>query len=331
MRGIKIAVAAVLVILVVVVAWGLYGYYGTVDLGDRVVTVIVQTGDTFESVAERIIDRGVVRSRMMLVYPARLRNIDRKLTPGRYDFTGRNSCRSVLRKLEDADFVRIRVTVPEGSTVWDVAAIMRSKLDLDSAAFVGLSNDSVFLLRLGVPCLEGRLYPETYFFPWGMTAEQVVIEMYEAFRGHTDSMLVGDLPLGLSPADIIKLASIIEAETRLDSERTLVASVYLNRLERNMKLDADPTVIYGLGGLKRPLLRRDLSRETPYNTYIHKGLPPTPINSPGLAAIAAAANPAETEYLYFVADNTGGHQFSRTNAEHNRAKRRIRQARESGG
>ena len=122
----------------------------------------------------------------------------------------------------------------------------------------------------------------------------------------------------------IVMASIIEAETGLVDERQMVSSVYHNRLTRNMKLDADPTVIYGLGGLERQLYRKDLKKDTPYNTYMKKGLPPTPINSPGLAAIRAAIHPEESDYLFFVADNTGRHYFSRTNAEHNRAIRRIR-------
>jgi UPF0755 protein len=146
------------------------------------------------------------------------------------------------------------------------------------------------------------------------------------FRRQVDSVWPDSICNGLSREEIVVLASIIEAEALLDSEKPAIASVYHNRLGRKMKLDADPTVIYGLGGLDRPLNRRDIERDTPYNTYRRRGLPPTPINSPGLAAIRAALYPAETEYLFFVADGTGGHRFSKTNAEHNQARREIRRS-----
>ena len=149
-------------------------------------------------------------------------------------------------------------------------------------------------------------------------------DMVHEFRELTDAMWPSDINLGLSRYQVVILASIIEAETSLESERGMVASVYVNRLRDNMRLDADPTVIYGLGGLSRPLYRKDLRKKTPYNTYIHKGLPPTPINSPGLASIAAALQPDSTGYYYFVANDSGGHEFSKTFAEHSRAIRRIK-------
>jgi UPF0755 protein len=259
-----------------------------------------------------------------LKYAARWTKVDRKLTPGRYDFSGRNSCRSVLIKLREAGVYRIKVTIPEGASIWKVAAILASAMDIDSSQVMDLSTDGVFLQSLDLPYLEGYLFPETYFFPWGTRARAAITEMATMYHTMTENIWPQTLPLDLTQHDIIKLASVIEAETSIDSERVLVASVYSNRLRNNMKLDADPTVIYGLGGLDRPLYIRDLKIDNPYNTYLHKGLPPTPINSPGLASIKAALAPAETEYLYFVADNTGGHRFSRSNAEHNRARREIK-------
>jgi len=208
-----------------------------------------------------------------------------------------------------------------------VASILSERLSVDSSAVVSLAADSGLLATLDIPSLEGYLFPETYFFPWGTHALEAVSEMVAMYRTMTDTVWPRELPLGLTRAGVIKLASIIEAETKVDSERVLVASVYSNRLRADIKLDADPTVIYGLGGIDRPLLKKDIEKDSPYNTYLHKGLPPTPINSPGLASIEAALHPQETDYLYFVADNSGGHRFSRTNAEHNRARQEIRRAR----
>jgi UPF0755 protein len=187
-----------------------------------------------------------------------------------------------------------------------------------------LGRDTAFLRSLGIPDLEGYLFPETYLVPWGTPPEQVVKEMVAMFRAKTDSLWSSSLPRGMTKEDVLKLASIIQAEIKLDSELPKVASVYHNRLRLRMRLDADPTVIYGLGGLGRPLDRSDLKIPTPYNTYLRYGLPPTPINSPGLAAFRAALHPDTSAYLYFVADGSGGHRFSRTNDEHNAARRDIR-------
>jgi UPF0755 protein len=317
-------IAVIALILALVAAWSAYTYYHTTDLGDRLVSIIIKPGDTFEDVAARIVGQGVVTSRLMLSLPARYYAIDERLSPGRYDFTGRNSCRSVLDKLARADFLRIRVTIPEGVPVWKAASILKARMEYDSAAVIGLARDASFLRTLNVPSLEGYLFPETYIFPWGTAPESVLTQMVQLFHERTDTIWPDTLPLGLSRHDIIKLASIIEAETRLETERARIASVYLNRLKLKMKLDADPTVIYGLGGAGHRLTRADLKTETPYNTYRLRGLPPTPINSPGLNSIKAALNPEATGFLYFVADGTGGHYFSRTNEEHNKARRRFR-------
>ncbi len=319
-----IFVAALLVI--VVAAYTFRVYTRGVDIGDRVVTVIIKPGDTMSGIARQLVSEGVVESRTMLTYPARLMKIDRKLTPGRYDFTGENSCRSVLERLMAADFLRMKVTIPEGTTIWKAAAIVAEKLELDSAVFASLDKDSAFLAQHNLPGLEGYLFPETYFIPWGVDEVYVAGEMIRMFHQQTDSIWPEDIIDGLSRYEIVKLASIVEAETGIKDERRLVASVYVNRMRKKMKLDADPTVIYGLGGLDRPLWTKDLRKDTPYNTYMHRGLPPTPINSPGLASLRAALDPEQSEYYYFVADETGGHVFSRTNAEHNRAKERIKAA-----
>jgi UPF0755 protein len=177
------------------------------------------------------------------------------------------------------------------------------------------------------------LFPETYFFPWGASKEAVLKEMVELFDSSTKELwndTLTQLYAGLTQDEIIIMASIIEAETGLGSELKKVSSVYHNRLRKNMKLDADPTVIYGLGGLDRDLMKRDLRKDTKYNTYMHKDLPPTPINSPGLEAIKGAMNPMVTDYLYFVAENNGGgHYFSKTHSEHINAVRRVRAERRS--
>ncbi len=320
----KKIITAITVILVLVVAYSFYSYVVAVDLKDRVVTVIIKPGDGFSSVADQLVTGGVVHSRKVLKYAASWRGIDRILMPGRYDFTGRNSCRSVLDKLEQADFVRVKVTVYEGAPIWKVASVLAQQMEVDSTEVIALNHDSTFLSSLGLPYLEGYLFPQTYFFPWGTPLKDMIRDMVIMFHQQTDTIWPADTFSRLSIQEVIILASIVQAETRIDEEKATIASVYRNRIKKGMKLDADPSVIYGLGGLDRPLTTRDLRKATPYNTYLKGGLPPTPINSPGLAAIRAVLYPDSTDYYYFVADGCGRHRFSRTNVEHNRARREIR-------
>lgn len=323
----KTIVIAALILSIGVVVIGLYvmyAYNATNDLPDKTVSVIIKSGDSFNMIADSLISAGVVDSKRVLKWFARYREVDRKLIPGRYDFAGPNSIKSVLDRLEQGDFLRIRVTIYEGLPIWKVASILSELMEVDSSALITLHHDSAFLARRNLPYLEGYLFPETYFFPWGTTLEDMIVEMTAMFSNQTDSIWADKPPNDLSREEVLVLASIVEAEARFDDEKPLIASVYHNRLTKQMKLDADPTVIYGLGGLDRPLWRRDLRQDTPYNTYRRKGLPPTPINSPGLEAIKAVLNPEETDCLFFVADGTGRHRFSRTNVEHNRARREIK-------
>ncbi len=323
-----IGVAAILMAVVALALLiAVLTYYLPVNIGGEVVTIIVKPGETFESIAKQLTANGVLTSKFLLKVPAVLYGIDKKLIPGRYDFTGRNSCYSVLKKLRRGEFVRIKITIPEGSSIWETARILSDSLDLDAAYIVSLNTDTALLSSLELPCLEGYLYPETYYFPWGYNAEETIKDMVILFHNMTDSIWPDTITGGLTKDEIIGLASIIESETNRGGERDSVSSVYHNRLRKKMLLQADPTVIYGLGGLERPLNKKDLNSKTPYNTYLTKGLPPTPINSPGLNAIKAALNPALSDYLFFVADNTGKHQFSRTNAEHNLARQKIKEER----
>ncbi len=319
-RGIITLIFLVLLIAGIVFYW----YTRPVDLGKRTETVMISKGDDLGTIAARLTNQGVIRARRALIFPAEWIGLDRKLTPGRYDFTGAVTLLSVIHKLETADFVRIKITIYEGAPIWKVAGAIARALEIDSASVWTVLHDSSLITNLGLPYLEGHLFPSTYIVPWGTPADLVVREMVAAFKSRTDSIFTNADQSGLNRYDLLKLASIIQAETRLESEQPQVSSVYRNRLKIRMRLDADPTVIYGLGGLSRPLLRSELRTATPYNTYMRYGLPPTPINSPGLPAILAALRPDTTPYLYFVADGSGGHRFSRTNDEHNRIRREIK-------
>lgn len=320
----RIAAVFILAIVVLGGAYIYYRYTHVIDLGTNEVTLVVKPGDRLSTIVERLYAQGVVNTKVFLKLPARWLKLDTRLIPGEYRFTGKNSARSVLLRLAKGEGVQVRLTIVEGLPVWKVASQLKEQLGIDSALVIGMCHDSILAASLGVPSFEGYLYPETYLIAPGTDARTALSTMVKMFITRTSGIWADTVRCGLSKAKTMILASIIQAEAKLPAEAPQIASVYLNRLRLGMNLDADPTVSYGLGGPERALTREDLEQPSPYNTYKNFGLPPTPINSPGMQAIMAALHPETTNYLYFVADGSGGHIFSRTNAEHNEARRRAR-------
>lgn len=281
-------------------------------------TVVVPRGSGLEAVAITLGDAGVIESPLLFVFGARLSGAARDLKAGEYAFAAGASIEDVLEQMRRGRTVVHRLTVPEGLT---------------SAQILGLIEKEPVLTG-GVPRRpkDGSLLPETYNFSYGDSREQLVERMQ---RGMSQTLAEAwkardkDLPYK-SPEEALVMASIVEKETGVAAERAKVAGVYVNRLEAGMKLQSDPTVIYaltdGAGELGRALSRNDLKVESPYNTYAVAGLPPGPIANPGKASILAALKPEYHEYLYFVADGSGGHAFARTLPDHNRNVARWREA-----
>jgi len=245
-----------------------------------------------------------------------------ELKSGEYLFPKRASVRDVVETMVEGKVVQHLITVPEGLTSEQITARL-----LDSQILTGTIRDTP---------REGSLLPNSYAFRRGDTREQAIQRMQQAQQQVLKEVWERrsrDLPVR-TPEQLIILASIVEKETSRPEERTRVAAVFANRLKQKMRLQTDPSVIYGLapgkGTLGRPLTRADLERPTPYNTYIIDALPPGPIANPGRASIEAAANPARTKELYFVADGTGGHAFAETYDQHLRNVARLRTI-EAGG
>jgi UPF0755 protein len=253
---------------------------------------------------------GAIDNEFIFRLGARYRREDRAMRYGEYRIPAGTSMEEVLAMLVEGRTVGHKVTVPEGLTSFQIVELLRG-----SEFLTGEIVD--------VPA-EGSLAAETYTVERNQSRSEVLKQMAElqaAVLAEAWEKRLPDLPLA-SPEEVLVLASIVEKETGVAEERARVASVFINRLKRGMKLQSDPTVVYGITGGKGPLgrgLRRsELDRETPYNTYVIDGLPPTPIASPGRSAIMAVVNPEETGFLYFVADGTGGHVFAETLQEHNR-------------
>jgi UPF0755 protein len=262
-----------------------------------------------------------------------VRGVDRSVHAGVYEFPAGSTPWKVLTMLSRGQKAALRFTVPEGLTILDVAALASEKLGVRFDSFVAAARDGVAATKiLGVRAssFEGFLRPETYLVPADVQARELVRIMAEGsnaewrpeWNARVDS-------LKMTRLELVTLASIVEGEARVDQERETIAGVYHNRLRMGMALQADPTVQYAIslktGRRKRRLFIKDYAFASPYNTYLHPGLPPGPVNSPSRRSIEATLYPANVRYLYFVAGRDGRHIFSRTYNEHLRAIRKIRQ------
>lgn len=296
--------------------------------GEETLLVRVSPGDSFSDVKSRLERGGVLKHPEVFRWAAYLMRKEGSLKVGEYRFRKQESVASVLEKLTGGRVEYRRIVIPEGLILTEIASIAAEKTGIDSTRFMNLSSNGAFIDSLGfrVPTLEGYLFPDTYLATWPLAPRSLILQMVERFRDvYSQEAEEAADSAGLSRREVVTLASIIQAEAKATGEMPRISAVYHNRLERGMKLEADPTVAYALGGVRRRLWYKDLRVDSPYNTYKYRGLPPGPICSPGREALSAAVNP-EPDFaaLYFVADGTGGHIFSETIREHNRARRIIR-------
>jgi UPF0755 protein len=297
--------------------------------------IVIPPGTTFAAVTDSLVARGVVTHPAWFKLLARARGLDRSVQAGAYEFRRGESSWRVLTTLKSGRTAATRFTVPEGLTLREVAALAQSRLGIPAESVLAAARDPVEIaaLELSGPGVEGFLFPETYQIPVGSTGRDLVRIMtrgfLEAWNPEWDSRLTA---LGLNREQAVTLASIVEGEARVDAEREVIAGVYHNRLKIGMALQADPTVQYAIelrtGKSKQRLFEKDYQTPSPYNTYLNPGLPPGPVNSPGLRSIEATLHPADVPYLYFVAGEGGRHVFSRTYDEHLRA---VAQSRRSRG
>ncbi len=316
-------------LVVLSLALGLYVYWAgfwPLELRERV-WLEIKKGLPFEVVLKKLQKKGLLRDYHLFLLYGKLTSIDRKVKSGVYMFQGSTSPFGVLKAITEGQVYLQEVTIPEGYDLWQIGSLLEKKGILSKDEFLKKAHDRDLLKKLGIegPSAEGYLFPDTYRFALKSSPEVVIKEMYQNLLSHiNDNMTKRASALGFSLHEVLTLASLIEKEAKLPEERPLISAVFHNRLKRRMPLASDPTTVYGIKPLSEGVTKEDLKRNHPYNTYLHRGLPPGPICSPGLGSIMAALYPAKVNYLYFVAKGDGAHYFSSSLREQLRAIKKFR-------
>jgi UPF0755 protein len=329
---VKLVRIILLVVLVLCLAAGWVGFsfyrYTTTPAGTSETRTVVwiKPGQGFSETVAQLEKAGLVRYPEKFRWLAYLKRNERKIRAGEYMLSASMTPSTILDTLVRGKHLLHKVLIPEGATVFEIGQILEKAGLVSAEAFSQAAFDPGLIKALGVEgdTLEGYLFPETYRFPKGVTAAQIIKKMVGHFRTvFTPEWTERTHALGFTTHKVVTLASIVEKETAKPEERGLIAAVFLNRLKRHMRLESDPTVIYGIKDFDGNLTRKDLETMSPYNTYRIKGMPPGPIANPGRASIEAVLYPSEEPYLYFVSKNDGSHHFSPTLREHNEMVRRY--------
>jgi len=329
----------------VVVVWGLLAGSRPVSSGDKKpIRVVIVQGASARMVAGTLSENKLIRSSFIFLITCKVSGASEKIKPGVYEMNRSMSAPEIIKRLVEGDTLETWVTIPEGKTLREIADTLGEKQLTDPAAFLQLTTghgcDFSNYSFIYADNLEGYLFPDTYLVARGVDTEDIVKKMLDAFdekvvapnrlkieQVNMNKFHLGEADFAEGLHRILTIASLVEREAKTREDRPKVAQVIWNRLAKNMRLEVDATVSYSLGtsrANKARVLFSDLKKDSPYNTYLHAGLPPAPICNPGLASIKAVLNPAPGDYLYYVAKKDGSHVFSRTLQEHNAAKNAIR-------
>jgi UPF0755 protein len=287
-----------------------------------VAEIRVEPGDSLATVARKLRAQKLIANERLFLFWARLKGVETRIHLGLYRFERPVPAWVILDRLATGKGIFHKITIPEGLTVKEIAELLGKVQIVDAEKFLAEASAPGLLAFLGLldQGIEGYLFPTTYYFTPSTSERDIILAMTEQFRKISAPVLPRTNGAhGLTPHELITLASIIEKETGLEAERPLISAVFHNRLKASMPLQSDPTVIYGLKNFQGNLTRKHLQDSSPYNTYRVSGLPPGPICNPGLSSIKAALEPADVPYLYFVSRNDGSHQFSESLQAHNRA------------
>jgi UPF0755 protein len=288
--------------------------------------IVVESGQGFKATSGLLHQKGIILYPFKFRLYARIKGYDKRIKAGEYMLSSAMTPQKILETMVDGKVRLHRLTIPEGYNLGQIARAVETAGFAFGADFLKAAADPDFVRAKGIDAqtFEGYLFPDTYYFPKGVTPENIISMMVKRFWSvFKPEWKERAKALGLTIHQVITLASIIEKETAVADERPVISSVFHNRLKRNMRLESDPTVIYGIEDYDGNITRKDLKRPTPYNTYIRKGLPPGPISNTGAEAIKAALYPADTKFLYFVSRNDRTHHFSTNFRDHNRAVRKY--------
>lgn len=309
-------------------AWVWYGLLRPVQPPPGGALVRVTSGESFAQILSSLHEAGLLPSPLLAAVWARWSGVDRAIQPGDYLIDQAQPLPQILARLRSGPRLTTRLQVPEGQTLRQIAAAVAAAGLAPADAFLSTATDPQFLARHDMPAtgVEGYLFPDTYELNLRVAPEVILQTMLQRFREQSAGLEAVRTATRLSRHQWVTLASIVEREARVEQDRALIAAVFRNRLRIGMRLQADPTAVYERAS-DGPVHARDLDIDSPYNTYLYAGLPPGPICNPGLASLAAAARPADVEFLYFVARGDGSHVFSRSLDEHNRHVAELRRRR----
>ncbi|RKU06287.1 endolytic transglycosylase MltG [Candidatus Poribacteria bacterium] len=305
-------------------------YLAPVDANAKPIQLKIVRGMSSQAIADQLARNDLIHNPWIFLFVTHFSDASHRLQVGTYRLSGAMTIPQIIDHLKTGKVVTRQFVVPEGLTVVQTGKLWEKSRFGTASAFNQAARDPKWLrtYRIEGKTLEGYLFPNTYQFPDGATPQVILEIMLDEFDQRWTAEFTEEAKaLGFSKHEVITLASIIEAEARVPDERALVSAVFHNRLRRGWKLQADPTALYGLGNPDRPPRAADLRVDSPYNTYIHKGLPPGPICNPGMASILAALRPTSVDYMYFVAIGDGRHHFSKTLREHQNMINKIRRKR----
>ncbi|MBI5048251.1 MAG: endolytic transglycosylase MltG [Deltaproteobacteria bacterium] len=317
----SIIIAASTIILIA--ATHIYTFlYTPPSMEKAVKTVFVPQGASFNIIARELEKEGIITNAGKFSLLAKFKSAITKIKAGEYEFSTSMTPLEVLDMMLKGEVKDYAITIPEGYNIREIALVLNNINLLDKDEFAAKAMNATFVASLGIDgdSVEGYLFPDTYRLTKGISAEEIINKMVQRFNAVYNEIAYKK-PYGfkMSKKQIVTLASIIEKETGDGVERPLISAVFHNRIKKGMRLESDPTVIYGINRFNGNLTRKDLLTKTPYNTYQIYGLPPGPIANPGRASLEAAVSPSDEKYLFFVSKNNGSHYFSKSLKEHNSA------------
>ena len=314
---------------------GMLVYYAIILLWpqsdiDDAVSISISKGSTLIDISAELYNKKVIKNRSSFILAVKMLGYEKDIPAGKFNIDNVSTNYSLVNKLINSVNISKKVTILEGWSIDEIAEKLHSSLKIDKKSFLNASKNKVLLDKWDIKStsFEGYLFPNTYQFAEDVSPIKIIDKMVSEYKKNiTKKMYDRMSKINLSENEVLTLASIIEGEAIYDSERPTISGVYHNRLKKGMRLQADPTIQYIIDDSPRRLLNKDLKIKSPYNTYLNHGLPPGPINNPGLESIKAALYPKEIDFLYFVAKGDGYHTFSKTEKEHNKAKRAFQKVR----